>query len=303
MASRKKWLKITIKAEPVLVEAISDFLIGIIGAGVETGAIDEDTYGTVVCYVEQSDPDQPLIDTILGKVSSYLAELALLFDVAEPTLTSTVIVEKDWGEKWKEHFKPFAIVPGLIISPTWEEYRPSPGELLIEMDPGMAFGTGHHATTSLSLEFMKEVLESSGPQMRVLDVGTGTGILGIAAALFGADEVLGIDNDPDAVTAAKGNVIRNKLDGKMQVGLVPLASVDGSYGMVVANIIHDVLVEMLDDFTRLTADNGVLILSGILVGEQVENLENIFTAAGFSLKKKAVGGEWAALMFFREGSS
>ena len=294
---RKRWLKITVKADPVLVEAISDFLIGIIGAGVETGAADEDSYGTINGYVDQADPNQAVIDSILEKVSDYLAELASLFNVIEPTLTSTIMEEEDWGKIWKEHFKPFAIVPGLVISPTWEEYRAEPGELLIEIDPGMAFGTGHHATTSLSLRCIKEVLESSDADQRLLDVGTGTGILGIAAALFGAVKVLGIDNDPDAVSAAKENVVRNCLQQSMQVGLTPLSSLDGSYDVVVANIIHDVLVEMSADLVRLTAAGGVLILSGILVGEQVESVVTLFTESGFSLEKEEASGEWAALMF------
>ncbi len=296
---KKKWLKITIKADPVLVEAISDFLMGIIGAGVETGAVDEDSYGTINGYVEQADPDQAVIDSILDKVSAYLSEMASLFSVFEPTLTSTIIEEEDWGKSWKEYFKPFAIVPGLVISPTWEEYRAQPGELLIEIDPGMAFGTGHHATTSLSLKCIKEVLESSDTDQRLLDVGTGTGILGIAAALFGAVEVLGIDNDPEAVSAAKENVARNRLQKSMQVSLAPLSTLEVSYDVVVANIIHDVLVELSADLIRLTTSGGVLILSGILIGEQVESVVSLFTEAGISLKKEQVSGEWAALMFVK----
>ncbi len=297
---KKKWLKIIIKTEPVLVEPISDFLIGIIGAGVETGAIGEDLYGTVIGYVEQADPNQATIDDILNKVSSYLAELAALFNVIGPTLTSTVIVEEDWGKNWKKHFKPFAIVPGLIISPTWEKYEKAPGELLIEMDPGMAFGTGHHATTSLSLKCIKEVLASSDTDQSLLDVGTGTGILGMAAVLFGAGEVLGIDNDPDAVAAAKENVVCNRLQESMQVTLAPLSTLEGNYSVVVANILHDVLLKMSADLTRLTADNGVLILSGILVGEQVKSVVTLFTGAGFHLKKEEVSGEWVVLMFVKD---
>ncbi len=299
MTLKKKWLKITIKAEPVLVEPVSDFLMGIIGAGVETGAIDEESYGTVNSYVEQPDPNQSEIDDILYQISSYLAELALLFDVAQPTFTSTIILDEDWNRNWKEHFKPLTIVPGLVISPVWEEYKALPGELLIEMDPGMAFGTGHHATTSLSLSFIKETLASSDDGQRLLDVGTGTGILGMAAVLFGAGEVLGIDNDPDAVAAAKENVVRNRLQESMRVTLAPLSTLDGSYYVVVANIIHDVLVGMLADLTRLTAENGALILSGILVGEQVDSVVTLFTGAGFQLKNEEASGEWAALMFVK----
>jgi ribosomal protein L11 methyltransferase len=296
-----KWLKITIKTNPLLVEPISDFLEGVIDAGVETGARDELLYGTVNGYLQKANPTQNEIDRILSQVSSHLAELAIIFDVSEPILSSTMIEEEDWGKNWKEHFKPFAIVPGLVIAPTWEEYQPSAGETVITMDPGMAFGTGHHATTSLSLHFIRETLAVSDGRLRVLDVGTGTGILGMAAVLFGATKVLGIDNDPEAVSAADENVHRNSLQDRMQISLAPLASLEEPYEIVVANIVHDVLIGMADDLNRLTADSGTLILSGILAGEQVENIINVFTAKEFQLSGQENREEWSALCFGKVG--
>jgi len=282
------------------VEPISDFLVGIIEAGVETGAPDELLYGTVNGYLQQANLNPDEIDGILVQVSSHLAELAKIFNVAKPTLSSTMIDEEDWGKNWKKHFKPFAIVPGLVIAPTWEEYLPAAGEAVITMDPGMAFGTGHHATTSLSLHFIQERLaEKSG--LRLLDVGTGTGILGMAAVLFGAGTVLGIDNDPEAVSAAKENVQRNSLQDRMQISLAPLSSLFEPYEMVVANIVHDVLIGMADDLARLTADGGTLILSGILAEKQVASIRAVFTAKGFQLPRQENSQEWAALRFDKLG--
>jgi ribosomal protein L11 methyltransferase len=295
-----KWLKITIKTDPLLVEPISDFLVGVVEAGVETGAPDDLLYGTVNGYLQQANLNPDEIEGILVQVSSHLAELAKIFNVARPTLSSTMIDEEDWGKNWKEHFKPFAIVPGLVIAPTWEEYLPAAGEAVITMDPGMAFGTGHHATTSLSLHFIQERLaEKSG--LRLLDVGTGTGILGMAAVLFGAGTVLGIDNDPEAVSAAKENVQRNSLQDHMEISLAPLSSLFEPYEMVVANIVHDVLIGMADDLARLTADGGTLILSGILAGEQVVSIRAVFTAKGFQLTRQENRQEWAALRFDKLG--
>lgn len=290
-----KWLKITIKTDPLLVEPISDFLEGVIEAGVETGARDELLYGTVNGYLQKANPTQNEIDGILSQVSAHLVELAKIFGVSEPILSSTMIDEEDWGKNWKEHFKPFAIVPGLVIAPTWEEYQPTAGEAVITMDPGMAFGTGHHATTSLSLHFIRETLAGGNGSLRLLDVGTGTGILGMAAVLFGAGDVLGIDNDPEAVSAADDNVRRNSLQDRMQISLAPLSSLEGPYDIVVANIVHDVLIDMADDLTRSTADGGMLILSGILAGAQVENIINVFTAKGFQLSGQENREEWSAL--------
>jgi ribosomal protein L11 methyltransferase len=291
-----KWLKITIKTDPVLVEPISDFLVGVIEAGVETGARDELLYGTVNGYVQKANLSREEVDDLLEQVSSYLHDLVKIFDTAEPTLSSTMIDEVDWGKSWKEHFKPFTIVPGLVICPTWEEYRPVAGEAVITMDPGMAFGTGHHATTSLSLECIREaVTEQAG--LRCLDVGTGTGILGMAALLFGAGGVLGIDNDPEAVRAAEENVHRNVLQEKMEVSLTPLTALEDIYEIVIANIVHNVLVDMADDLARLTAEGGNLILSGILAGDQAANIQTVFSGKGFQLISQKSRQEWAALMF------
>jgi ribosomal protein L11 methyltransferase len=294
-----QWLKLTIKTDPLLVEPIGDYLAGVIEAGVETGARDELLYGTVNAYLQQANPSREEVEAILVRLSAYLAELAEIFHVSRPVLSSTMIDEEDWGKSWKEHFKPFTIVPGLVIAPTWEEYLPAAGEAVITMDPGMAFGTGHHATTSLSLHFIRETLAGNGGP-RLLDVGTGTGILGMAAVLFGAGDVLGIDNDPEAVAAAEENVRGNSLQDHMRISLAPLASLSEPYDIVVANIVHDVLLGMVDDLTRLTADGGTLILSGILAGEQAANIRTVFTAKGLRLSGHKERQEWAALRFTKK---
>jgi ribosomal protein L11 methyltransferase len=293
-----RWLKLTIATDPVLVEAIGDFLVGVIEAGVETGAPDEPHYGTVTGYVQKANPEPDEVAAIVARVSAYLAEMAKVFGVAVPTLSSSLIDEEDWSTSWKVHFKPFAIVPGLVIAPTWEEYRPSPGEAVITMDPGMAFGTGHHATTCLSLELLRRTL-TAGTTGRVLDVGTGTGILGMAAVLFGAAAALGIDNDPDAVAAAADNVRRNCLEDRMAVSHTPIGALPGPYEIVVANIVHDVLLEMAGDLTRLTGAGGILIMSGILTGNQAENIARVFAERGFTLLDRVERQEWAALRLRR----
>jgi ribosomal protein L11 methyltransferase len=296
MMSVNRWLKITIETDPVLVEPIGDFLVGVFEAGVETGAVDEPNFGTLTCYLQKANPDPQEVEEIVTRISPYLGELAKVFAVPVPTLTASFFEEEDWSSTWKEHFKPFAIVPGLVIAPTWEEYQPNVGEAVITMDPGMAFGTGHHATTSLSLELLRRTLVA-GSAMRVLDVGTGTGILGMAAMLFGAASVLGIDNDPEATAAASDNVKRNSLNDRMQVSLTPLGELSGSYQIVVANIVHDVLLELAENLTRLTDVGGFLILSGILVGEQVAHIKRFFIDQGFKLLDAEERKEWAALRF------
>lgn len=291
-----KWLKITIQTDPLLVESISDYLIGVLEAGVETGARDELHYGTVNGYIQKANIHPAEVADILSRVSSYLDELAEIFKVAKPVLSSSMVEEEDWGKSWKEHFKPFVIAPGLVIAPTWEDYQPAAGEAVIVMDPGMAFGTGHHATTSLCVNFIRQTVDEH-PGQRLLDVGTGTGILGMAALLFGAGDVLGIDNDPEAVAAAEQNVRYNCLQDRMQVSQAPLSSLHEPFAMVVANIIHDVLIDLADDLARLTADGGTLILAGILAGEQADNIIDVFSAHGLHPAGRDSRLEWVALCF------
>lgn len=290
------WLKVSIKTDPSLVEALSDFLVGVTGAGVEILVDDRHIYTTINAFLEKRNPDESQKGHMLEQITGYVLELADIFQVPVPDITSTIIEEEDWGNTWKEHFKPFAIVPGLVIKPTWEAYEAGGDEKVIEMDPGMAFGTGHHATTALSLELLKGVL-AKRDGASVLDVGTGTGILGMAAVLFGADRVVGIDNDPEAIAAASENVRRNGLEGNMSISQTPLSTLTGSFSIVVANIIHDVLLDMAGDLDRLTAGGGRLILSGILTGEQSDNIIGKISKRGFSLMQHLQQKEWSALLF------
>jgi len=292
----RRWLKVSITTDPVLIEAIEDFMVGISGAGVELSVDQPGNQALINAWFDKGQGEQVETDLILHQLSTYLQELADIFEVAAPSIESTFIKDEDWSATWKEHFKPFAIIPGLIIAPTWEPYEAREQEQVIVMDPGMAFGTGHHATTSLSLQLLREAL-AGRPDSSVLDVGTGTGILAMAAALFGASRVMAIDNDPLAVTATSENRDRNQLQQIMEVTDTPLASFTTPFSLVIANIVHDVLLELAPDLGRLTADGGQLILSGILSGQQVTNIISCFIDLGFSLQRQEEKKEWTALLF------
>lgn len=291
----RSWLKIIIRCEPQLLEPISDFIVGVMDAGVELAAADEPGYGTLNCYVENPDPDPEEIETTIGKISDHINELSEIFSVEPPVLTHELIREEDWGRSWKQYFKPFAIVDGLVICPSWEEYTAVPGESVIVMDPGMAFGTGHHGTTALCLEYIRDCLEG-GSGYTVLDVGTGTGILAMAALKFGAAGGAGIDNDPDAVAAASQNIINNGMQDRVEISGRDLSLLTTQYDIVVANIIHDALVELADDLIRVIRSGGWLILSGILEENQRANIEELFQARGLAVESARQRNEWAAVL-------
>lgn len=294
-----KWLQLVVTTSPVLVEAISDFMVGILGAAVEVSVEDAIEERVVNGFLEQKDMGNDEITQLTSQLEVHLVELAEIFNLPVPQLTTDIIVEEDWSNNWKKHFKPFQVIPGMVISPSWEQYQPKEGEQVIEMDPGMAFGTGHHPTTSMSIALIKKSV-STLLDAKVLDVGTGTGVLGMAAVLLGAGETYGVDNDPEAVFAAAENIKHNKLDQDMHVSGQDLETVDGQYELVVANIIHDVLQLLRADLVRVTAPQGQLVLSGLLAGEQVDSIVNSFTEDGtLKLLETITEGEWAALRMER----
>ncbi len=293
------WLKACICANPALEDAIIDYLLGAMGASVEQSVNTGEGDVCLNVYLNERSPSNATQQVLQKNVQRHLEELATIFRVETPQIAWEQIEDQDWSSNWKVHFKPFTITVNLVITPTWEEYIATADEKVIVMDPGMAFGTGHHATTSLSLNFLGQRLSGKTNQ-RVLDVGTGTGILAMGAALFGAARVLGIDNDPEAVRATGENILLNRLEGVMEVSLEPLEEIQEQFDIIVANIIHDVLTEMKSNFWTLLAAGGELILSGILHGEQEENIIRLYTDCGFTLAGQERQEEWAALCFTKQ---
>lgn len=172
-------------------------------------------------------------------------------------VTTGQVQEEDWAHGWKIYFKPLPVAPFVIV-PSWEKYEAKPGEVRIDLDPGMAFGTGHHATTSLCLDALARL----PVQTRLLDVGTGSGILAIAAAKLGWPQVVACDNDPVAVQVAAENVARNQVSVDLRVGSVDVLPKDAD--VVVANILAEVIAELAPDLASCVRPGGLLVGSGII---------------------------------------
>lgn len=292
-------LKLDIELNSRLVNAFSDHLIGVYGAAVESVAPDEEgpIEDPVVlqAFLEKDLSSIAEAELLAAQICEYGGELAQIFSCTAPTVSVAILEDQDWSETWKVHFKPFAIIPGLVIAPTWELYEAGRDEQVIVMDPGMAFGTGHHETTRLCLELLCEA-ESISSGGTMLDVGTGTGILAMAAILFGARRVVGIDNDAEAVKTARANCRLNRLSNRMEVSGRALKDIETTFDLVTANIVHDVLLELSDDLARVAVDGGALLLSGLIDGEQDENISQCFEDKGFRLIEKRTDGQWCALL-------
>lgn len=297
-AQAKSWLRITITASETLSDPIADFLCA------QTGGVEQIPLASakaaqelIVGYLENG----PQAQGKLGKITEYLEELTHLAPgEGETRLETEVIPDEDWNKAWKARFKPLSITAHLVIKPTWESYQPNPGEKVIEMDPGMAFGTGHHASTKLALEFVEALFhDTKNPPKTVLDVGTGTGILAMAAALFGCREVLAIDNDPEAVTVAAENILRNDLAAIITASDLALEAIPHQFDLVIANIIHDTLIDLAAGLAARLAPNGRLIMAGILTGPQTESIRAAYNALGLKHQETRSEGEWSALLFLQ----
>lgn len=297
----RAWRKLTVTAPPEPAEAIAAFFATLAEGGVEYGFTtpeEERSSETVSVYLAEDEELAAKIAAIHDHLNHLRQTLPEAGDLA---LAEETVADTDWNATWKKEFVPFAITPTLVIKPTWEAYHPKPGEKVIEMDPGMAFGTGHHASTRLALMLLESLF--GGPQKpdTALDVGCGTGILAMAAALWGAKKVMAVDNDPEAVAVAQENVAANRLTGKVEVSGAPLSSFSRPFAVVVANITQDVLLALAPELTRLVRPGGHLILAGILTGEQGENIHRCFTSLGFTLQLRPEREEWTAFLFRRQG--
>ena len=209
------------------------------------------------------------------------------------TLDTANVRDEDWSETWKQFYKPFRAGRTLVVKPTWERWDAEPGDRIIEMDPGMAFGSGTHETTGMCLALLEEAV--SGGE-KVIDVGTGSGILAIGAALLGASEVLAIDIDPDAVKVARENIRHNGLEGKIRAVQGNLLDDQAETCRVcVANIIADVICAFAAPLKAHIVPGGLFICSGI-IREREEDVRAALLAAGYEILKTEHRGEWTAML-------
>jgi len=292
----EQWLRVSITADAVMADNIAAFLSNLTGGSEQIPAADEPNARETIVSYSKTTPQTP---QELQEIEEFLARLSSFFPTADrPAMTTETIQDQDWNQAWKERFKPFSITPHLVIKPSWEAYSPESGQKIIEMDPGMAFGTGHHASTRLALLFIEQMFYAGGIRpASILDVGTGTGILAMAAALFGAEKTLAIDNDPEAVAVACENVLRNGLQELVTVSGADLAGIQEKFDLIIANIIHDTLLEIAADLHALLAPGGRLILAGILAGEQSEDIRAAYEELGLLHQKTTTEGEWSSLLF------
>lgn len=280
-ALRQRWAEITIAARGDAQEAVGALLTETAGCRGTSSTLE-----AVSGYL----PVDDRLEAALLALRAALTPLAPELGDVSPDITVRFVEEADWANAWKQHFKPQRIGRGIVVKPTWETWNAGTGDVVVEIDPGMAFGTGLHATTQLCLRALEDAVR---PDMRVADVGTGSGILAVAAALLGATDVEAVDIDPLAVRVARENVRVNGVGDRVSVAESDAPPM-GAFDIVVANILADVILDMAGPLKDVLRPGGLLIASGI-ANERAGEVRGGLEAAGLTVEGTETEGEWAAI--------
>jgi len=236
--------------------------------------------------------DARLVET-MAKLKDRTEEIKHLFPGGRVEITETEVTAENWATSWKAFYKPEKIGDRVVVKPSWEEYQEQKDDVVVEMDPGMAFGTGNHPTTAMCIRALEEYIF---PQCRVLDIGTGSGILAVTAAKLGAGHVLAVDHDPISIDATVQNISLNQVGDQVSVLQGDLVSgIKDKFDILVANIIADVIIRLIPQTLSLLEKNSIFISSGIIKDRMAE-VEEAFVKNSFIIDKVFEEGEWVALI-------
>jgi ribosomal protein L11 methyltransferase len=302
-----RWIELAVTCDAEAVESVSElfaqygFNLGVAIEEAFTQDRDGDNFAvdltkpvTVRTFLHAADVAPTTLDT----VRNALWHLGRLRTIGELHVTERA--EEDWANAWKAHYSVHRVGRRVLVRAPWHDYEPALGEVVVELDPGMAFGTGLHPSTQLSMIAVEDEL---APGDRVLDVGIGSGILSTGAALLGASAVDGVDIEPVAVRSARENAARNGVDSIVRVEQGSVGDdqpVSGEYDLVVANIIARVLIELSAPLSRAVRPGGTLILGGIIDSKE-DAVQTAFVNVGLELIRRAQQEDWVVLVWRKPG--
>lgn len=306
----KDWIEVTVVTSSEATEAVSGIFYTLDVQGVsiddakdvefkkkhpayadffDEAVLNKDKDAIVKGYFKETDDFDEIINYIKEGVNN-LTEYGL--DKGKGIVTYHKVNEEDWENNWKKYYKPTKVGDRVVVKPIWEEYEAKDGELIVEMDPGMAFGTGTHETTRMCVKALEKYVKAEDT---VFDIGTGSGILSIAAARLGAKHVVGVDLDPVAVDSATKNVGYNDISNIEILYGDLMEVVKGKAEIVVANILAPIVMILCDGVKEFINDGGFFIASGIL-NTQEEMIKEKMESVGFKIEEVIADGEWVCIV-------
>ena len=300
-----KWLELSVSTPPEFVEPLSHIFYRYGHGGValeqeggfnpdEGETPNETAWVTLKTYL----PINESTDERRNRIDVGVRLVAHVGPVTE--LVARMVDEDEWQNSWKEHFHVLRVGRRLVVKPTWREYEPEAEDVVIVLDPGMAFGTGHHPTTRSCMEALERLVT---PGASVLDFGCGSGILSIAASKLGASSVLGVEADSSAVRVAKRNARENRVEHNVRVveGTLPRPEARAAeFDVAVANISAKVVSEAAEELVRVVRPGGYVIASGIIADNRAV-VESAIVDAGAALAEDVVDGDWVTLVYAVDG--
>ena len=297
-----RWIELSVEADPEAVEAVTEILSRVAPGGVSVEPRFElvedgldariDPNGTATIRAHVPALSQASIREATRTVEQALGHLQAFGLRPIGDLQTRVVDEADWAEAWKQHFHVLSLGRRLVIKPSWLRHKRAEDEVVIDLDPGMAFGTGLHPTTRLCLQAL-EARADRGPLGRVLDVGCGSGILAITAVKLGGTRALGVDIDPIAIEATEANARHNRVGKRVRAREGSVPTEEGPFDTVLANLIAGILIELAPHLADEVVPGGSLVASGIFLDREAQTWQAL-ERAGFSLVRRWHESDWVA---------
>ncbi|HOW57110.1 MAG TPA: 50S ribosomal protein L11 methyltransferase [Smithellaceae bacterium] len=296
----EKWLKIEIEAPAIMMDALANYLTEKGAQGVYQETVESQGEGDFPLTAADETikaffPEDVRSEKRVAAIQKYLQSLEEIFpDLEKASLHTQIITDPDWGEQWKKYFKPVRVSNNIIIKPTWERYSPASRDIVIEIDPGMAFGTGQHASTRMCIEAIEDVImkDRSVESWRALDVGCGTGILGITAAKLGAQEVICVDIDKKAVEIARENAAINAVDSRVRIINGDATAITAEpRNLIIANLTAKLLIKLSHSLAERLLPEGYMIISGI-IEQDIPHIEERFLTSDLIVQRQLKENEW-----------
>ncbi|WP_416197745.1 MAG: 50S ribosomal protein L11 methyltransferase [Sporanaerobacter sp.] len=307
-----KWIEVQIKTTTEAEEAVANILyeLGVGGLAIEDPndilafAKNEDDWDYIDPSLLKQDFEGVIIKGYFPESEDLIDKIELIkqnvekipqynLDKGLGEVTTTEVYEKDWAESWKKYYKPKKIGEKIVVKPTWEEYEEKSGEIIVELDPGMAFGTGTHETTTMCIRALEKYTK---PNSTIFDIGCGSGILSIAAAKLGGKRVVGVDLDELPVKVSKENVKLNKVSDVVEIRRGNLLDVvDEKADIIVSNIIAEIIVDLTSDITPYLKGDSIFISSGIII-EKIDMVVDALSKEGFKVLEISKMNGWACIV-------